>query len=282
MTLMQLSQQVAAKSSLTPSPIEEPIPVPYMLKPPWASVQLYAELFEDFEFSENSEFKILLIKPMEDIMRKVLRWMSRRLPQAVINRSEAHILDIRFCMFFPSEELITSQKPKNYDQPKPYGSEELWNCFGNRLNRGPNTISMDTPEGVMMRDRNMIDASSEGALMDKTPVTARHLISNMASNTQRLGTRGGAITSRVVSEVGVFDSLRLENQLTDLTSLVRQLAVGKRQQSTKHICGIHLNGAPNRDVPHFAGNRAGEHRMCWSNRWRIPVLEASISKLPLR
>ncbi|RDY08412.1 hypothetical protein CR513_07357, partial [Mucuna pruriens] len=32
-------------------------------------------------------------------------------------------------------------------------------------------------------DRSMIDAASGGALMDKTPVVARHLISNMASNT---------------------------------------------------------------------------------------------------
>ncbi|RDX91357.1 hypothetical protein CR513_26682, partial [Mucuna pruriens] len=31
-------------------------------------------------------------------------------------------------------------------------------------------------------DRSMIDAASGGALMDKTPVAARHLISNMASN----------------------------------------------------------------------------------------------------
>ncbi|RDX96921.1 hypothetical protein CR513_20368, partial [Mucuna pruriens] len=29
-------------------------------------------------------------------------------------------------------------------------------------------------------DRNMVDAASGGALMDKTPTTARHLISNMA------------------------------------------------------------------------------------------------------
>ncbi|RDY04774.1 hypothetical protein CR513_11473, partial [Mucuna pruriens] len=31
-------------------------------------------------------------------------------------------------------------------------------------------------------DRSMIDAASGGALMDKTPPAARHLISNMASN----------------------------------------------------------------------------------------------------
>ncbi|RDY07846.1 hypothetical protein CR513_07985, partial [Mucuna pruriens] len=39
-------------------------------------------------------------------------------------------------------------------------------------------------QGLSMMDRSMIDASSGGALMDKTPTTARHLIFNMASNTQ--------------------------------------------------------------------------------------------------
>ncbi|RDY00607.1 hypothetical protein CR513_16194, partial [Mucuna pruriens] len=39
-------------------------------------------------------------------------------------------------------------------------------------------------EGLSLMDRSMIDAASGGALMDKTPAAARHLISNMASNTQ--------------------------------------------------------------------------------------------------
>ncbi|RDY12843.1 hypothetical protein CR513_02307, partial [Mucuna pruriens] len=72
-------------------------------------------------------------------------------------------------------------------------------------------------------DRSMIDAASGGALMDKTPAVARHLISNMTSNTQ------GAAPSRMVNEIGVVDNLRLENQLTELTSLVRQLVVGQHQ-----------------------------------------------------
>ncbi|RDX73221.1 hypothetical protein CR513_47201, partial [Mucuna pruriens] len=42
----------------------------------------------------------------------------------------------------------------------------------------------------------------------------------MASNTQQFETRG-VITSRVVNEVNMIDNLRLENQLTELTSLVR-------------------------------------------------------------
>ncbi|RDX95062.1 hypothetical protein CR513_22453, partial [Mucuna pruriens] len=77
--------------------------------------------------------------------------------------------------------------------------------------------------GLMMLDCSMIDATSGGALMDKTPTTVRHLISNM------FGTRR-AITSRAVNEVGAVDNLRLENQLTELTSSVRQLVVNQHQQ----------------------------------------------------
>ncbi|RDX74599.1 hypothetical protein CR513_45636, partial [Mucuna pruriens] len=83
-------------------------------------------------------------------------------------------------------------------------------------------------EGLLMMDRSMIDAASGGALMDKTSATARHLISNMASNTQQFGVRGLS-PSRLVSEIGATSNQRLENQLTELTSLVRQLVVGQHQ-----------------------------------------------------
>ncbi|RDY04334.1 hypothetical protein CR513_11961, partial [Mucuna pruriens] len=43
---------------------------------------------------------------------------------------------------------------------------------------------------LTMVDRSMIDAASEGALMDKMPAVARHLISNMVSKTQQFGIRG--------------------------------------------------------------------------------------------
>jgi hypothetical protein len=35
----------------------------------------------------------------------------------------------------------------------------------------------------------MIDAASEGALVDKTPEAAKNLIANMAANSQQFGTR---------------------------------------------------------------------------------------------
>ncbi|RDX89163.1 hypothetical protein CR513_29143, partial [Mucuna pruriens] len=92
-------------------------------------------------------------------------------------------------------------------------------------------------EGLSMMDRSMIDAASGGALMDKTPVAARHLISNMASNTQQFGIRGPN-PSRPMNEIGAASNQWLENQLTELTSLVRQLAVSQHQLAiAAKICG---------------------------------------------
>ncbi|RDX91139.1 hypothetical protein CR513_26919, partial [Mucuna pruriens] len=70
-------------------------------------------------------------------------------------------------------------------------------------------------------DRSMIDVASGGALMDKTPATADLQYKKIR----------GAGQPRMVNEIGVVDNLRLENQLTELTSLVRQLAVGQYQPS---------------------------------------------------
>ncbi|RDY02082.1 hypothetical protein CR513_14520, partial [Mucuna pruriens] len=93
-------------------------------------------------------------------------------------------------------------------------------------------------ECLTMMDRSMIDAASGGALMDKTPAATRHLISNMASNTQQFGIRGAAL-SWMVNEVNMVDNLRPKNQLTELTSLVRQLVVRKHQPSiVVGVCGI--------------------------------------------
>ncbi|RDX73123.1 hypothetical protein CR513_47308, partial [Mucuna pruriens] len=65
-------------------------------------------------------------------------------------------------------------------------------------------------EGLMIMDRSMIDVASGGALIGKMPAVARHLISNMASNTQQFGTRG-TVAPRMVNDVGTIDNPRLEN-----------------------------------------------------------------------
>ncbi|XP_037494808.1 uncharacterized protein LOC119370546 [Jatropha curcas] len=83
-------------------------------------------------------------------------------------------------------------------------------------------------------DRNMIHAASGGALVDKTPEDAKRLIANMAANSQQFGMRMDH-TSKKVNEVSTSN---LEKQISDLTSLVRQIAVGNMQ--AVKTCGICL------------------------------------------
>ena len=94
-------------------------------------------------------------------------------------------------------------------------------------------------------DRSMIDAASGGALMDKALIATRQLISNMATNYQQFGTRVVAPSKAAASEVSVSmvtNNQRLENKLTELTSLVRQLAISQQQNvmaaNQQRLCGI--------------------------------------------
>ncbi|RDX91000.1 hypothetical protein CR513_27069, partial [Mucuna pruriens] len=83
---------------------------------------------------------------------------------------------------------------------------------------------------LIMMYRSMIDVASGGALMDKTPTAARHLISNMASNTRYYGKRG-TIAPRMVNKIG--ESIDRAN------ILVRQLAIGQHQSiAVVKPCGI--------------------------------------------
>ncbi|XP_075504541.1 uncharacterized protein LOC142541979 [Primulina tabacum] len=87
-------------------------------------------------------------------------------------------------------------------------------------------------EGLSLFDRNMIDAASGGALVNKTPQEARALISNMAANAQQFGTRQDN-PPRQVNEVSVTP---IDQRLDSLTSLLEKLVAGQVQQVK--ACGV--------------------------------------------
>lgn len=91
-------------------------------------------------------------------------------------------------------------------------------------------------EGLLSIDRNMIDAASGGALVDKTYKATRNLTTNMASNSQQFRIRSNH-SSRCVNDVNLSS---LEKQLNDLTSFVRQMDVEKIEVAK--VCGICLVG----------------------------------------
>ncbi|XP_027185081.1 uncharacterized protein LOC113783207 [Coffea eugenioides] len=115
---------------------------------------------------------------------------------------------------------------------------EYWERFKNLLHKCPqHQISEQLLiqyfyEGLLFRDRSIIDAASGGALVNKTTQEARELIEGMAENSQQFGTRED-VPIRKVNEV---ETSSIQQQLTELTSFVRQLAVGNASQAK--VCGI--------------------------------------------
>ncbi|RDX90055.1 hypothetical protein CR513_28126, partial [Mucuna pruriens] len=135
--------------------------------------------------------------------------------------------------FFPASRTATIRKEIYGIRHSRETLHEYWERF--------NKLCATCPHhqiSLTIMDRSMIDAASGGALMDKRPAATRHMISNMANNTQQFGIRGAG-QLRMVNKIGAIDNLRLENQLTELTSLVRQLAIGQHQPSiVARVCGI--------------------------------------------
>nr|XP_027082399.1 uncharacterized protein LOC113704724 [Coffea arabica] len=87
-------------------------------------------------------------------------------------------------------------------------------------------------EGLLFRDRSIIDAASGGALVNKTPQEARELIEGMAENSQQFSTRED-VPIRKVNEI---ETSSIQQQLNELTSVVRQLVVGNASQAK--VCGV--------------------------------------------
>lgn len=88
-------------------------------------------------------------------------------------------------------------------------------------------------EGLTYGDRNLVDAASGRALVDKTPAEAKKLIANMVANSQYSGGRNHASAlSHQVKEAGIS---KLEQQIANLTSLMEQVMMGKGQVK---VCGV--------------------------------------------
>ncbi|CAN6704233.1 unnamed protein product [Malus baccata var. baccata] len=91
-------------------------------------------------------------------------------------------------------------------------------------------------EGLLPLERQMLDASAGGALVDKAPMAAKVLIANRALNAQQyegVGQRGPP--RHQVHEVSSTSDLH--SQLANLTSIVSQMAEGMKMQGPV-VCGI--------------------------------------------
>ncbi|CAN6716287.1 unnamed protein product [Malus baccata var. baccata] len=112
-------------------------------------------------------------------------------------------------------------------------------------------------EGLLPLERQMLDASVGGALVDKTPVAAKTLIANRTLNAQQyegLGLRD--FPRHQVNEVSsTFD---IQSQLANLTFIVSQMAEGMKIQG-QSVCGVcSMQGHLNDQCPQLIENGGWE------------------------
>ncbi|CAN6583801.1 unnamed protein product [Malus baccata var. baccata] len=91
-------------------------------------------------------------------------------------------------------------------------------------------------EGLLPIERQMLDASAGGALVDKTPTAAKTLISNPALNAQQyegVGQRSNPQQHQVNEASAITE---LQNQMANLTTLLSQVVKGPKVQNVA-ACG---------------------------------------------
>ncbi|XP_071940068.1 uncharacterized protein [Coffea arabica] len=141
--------------------------------------------------------------------------------------------------FFPASRAASLRKEicgiKQYPGESLY---EYWERFNKLCTRCPqHQISEQLLiqyfyEGLQSTDRSIVDAASGGALANKTPREAWELIEAMAENSQQFGFR----ESNPPRRVNEVETSSLQQQLSELTSVVRQLAM--RDAPRVKVCGI--------------------------------------------
>ncbi|CAN6725392.1 unnamed protein product [Malus baccata var. baccata] len=112
-------------------------------------------------------------------------------------------------------------------------------------------------EGLLPMERQMLDASAGGALVDKTPGAAKLLIANRAHNAQQYEGVGQRDPPRPqVNEVSSMPEI--QSQLANLTSIVSQLAEGMKIHGPS-VCGVcSMQGHANDQCPQLIENGGWE------------------------
>ncbi|KAM2008513.1 hypothetical protein ACFX16_003392 [Malus domestica] len=113
-------------------------------------------------------------------------------------------------------------------------------------------------EGLLPIERQMLDASAGGALVDKTPTAAKMLIANRALNAQQYEGVGQRSMPRQhqVNEVSAITEL--QNQMANLTTLLSQVVEGPKVQNVS-ACGVcSMQGHPTDKCPQLIENGGWE------------------------
>ncbi|CAN6554603.1 unnamed protein product [Malus baccata var. baccata] len=113
-------------------------------------------------------------------------------------------------------------------------------------------------QGLLPIERQMLDASAGGALVDKTPMATKTLIANRALNAQQYESVGQRDNpwQQQVNEVSAISEL--QNQMANLTTLLSQVVEKPKEQSVA-ACGVcSMNGHLTDKCPQLIENGGWE------------------------
>ncbi|KAM2147155.1 hypothetical protein ACFX1Q_003928 [Malus domestica] len=113
-------------------------------------------------------------------------------------------------------------------------------------------------DGLLPIERQMLDASAGGALVDKTPTAAKMLIANRALNAQQYEGVGQRSMPRQQQVNEVSAITELQNQMANLTTLLSQVVEGPKVK-TVASCGVcSTQGHPTDKCPQLIENGGWE------------------------
>ncbi|CAN6712728.1 unnamed protein product [Malus baccata var. baccata] len=167
--------------------------------------------------------------------------------------------------FFPTSRVILLRKRiSGIQQDEGESFPTYYECFKSLVASCPQhqmkeeLLLQYLYEGLLPIERQMLDASVGGALVDKTPTAAKTLIANRALNAQQYEGVGQRGTPRQhqVNEVNAITEL--QNQMANLTTLLSQVVEGPKVQNVS-LCGVcSMQGHPTDKCPQLIENGGWE------------------------
>ncbi|KAM2134137.1 hypothetical protein ACFX1R_004170 [Malus domestica] len=113
-------------------------------------------------------------------------------------------------------------------------------------------------EGLIPIERQMLDASVGGALVDKTSVAAKTLIANRAHNAQQYESVGQRECPRQHSVNEVSAISEIQSQLANLTSLLSHVVIGSKAQENQVCTMCSIQGPLSKKCPQLIENGGWE------------------------
>ncbi|XP_051140008.1 uncharacterized protein LOC127257612 [Andrographis paniculata] len=148
--------------------------------------------------------------------------------------------------YFPaSRTMIQRKEICGIKQQSGETFHEFWERFNKVIIKcpqhqiPPQLLIQDFYDGLSLMDKNIINAASGGALVNKTQAQAWDLIARMAENTQQFGSRDVGHTSKNSNGHSIQS---MQQQLSELTSFVRKMVVKKSNPNVQvKACNICTN-----------------------------------------